>query len=327
MIRVEVPVPLTDQLNRGSVSKRCYPWDQTVVDWSVPIDEDHDYMPSGFSFLDGTRLGERLSARERSYITRWEFTRLMRNQTQGEHILNQALLGILYHIDPYDPAYRYILHEITEESQHMAMFNQWVRYNPDIRTHGLGQDQLGTWISAATPVVATRFPALLWMLTYLFEVFGDQMARSAAADPNPNLHPIVRQLMKAHVIEEARHVTFAREWLESLHGKMSPLGRRALSRVAEEVLGTVLRLNFPFVPLLWSEQIRPWVPRKAFRRAMQSEHRRRLIQAQVGAAALVLRDIGILRERTLSKWDHSGFLPRAYLTRKPVFVPAAEEAA
>lgn len=327
MIRVEVPIPLSDQLNRGSVRKRCYPWDEAVIDWSVPIDDEHDYMPSGFSFLDGTAMRDRLSPRERSFVTRWEFTRLMRNQTQGEHILNQALLGILYHIDPYDPAYRYILHEVTEESQHMAMFNQWVRYNPDVRTHGLGQDELGTWISAATPVVATRFPALLWMFTYLFEVFGDQMARAAAADPNPRLHPVVRQLMRAHVIEEARHVAFAREWLESLHAKMSPLARRSLARVAEETLAAVLRLKFPFVPLLWSDQISPWVSRNAFRRALQSRHRRALIQAQTGAAAVVLRDMGIVRERTLTKWNRSGLLPREYLTRKPVFTAEGRNAA
>lgn len=327
MLEVEVPAPLTDRLNQGSVKKRCYPWDEAVIDWSVPIDDEHDYMPTGFSFLDGTALRERLSARQRSYVTRWEFTRLMRNQSQGEHILNQALLGILYHIDPYDPAYRYILHEVTEESQHMAMFNQWVRSNPDIRTHGLGQDALGTWVSAATPVIATRFPALLWMLTYLFEVFGDQMARSAAADPNPRLHPIVRQLMKAHVIEEARHVTFAREWLESLHAKMSPFARRSLARTAEETLAGVLRLKFPFVPLFWSDQIASLVSRKAFRRALQSPHRRALIQAQTGAVAVVLRDMGIVRDATLTKWDRTGLLPRAYLTRKPVFTPTSEEAA
>ena len=319
MIRVEVPVPLTDRLNRGSVVKRCYPWDETVVDWSIPIDDAHDYMPSGFSFIDGTDLGERLTPAQRSYVTRWEFTRLMRNQAQGEHILNQALLGLLYHIDPYDPAYRYILHEVAEESQHMAMFNQWVRLNDDIRTHGMGQDEMGTLVSMATPLLATRFPALLWTLTWLFEVFGDQMARVATADPNPRLHPVVRQIMKAHVIEEARHVTFAREWLERLHAQMSAAGRRALARVTEEVLAMVLRLNFPFVPLLWSPQIRSLVSRRDFRRAMQSPHRRALMQTQVGAVASVLREEGIIRQRTLDQWDRSGRLPRAFLTRKPSF--------
>ncbi len=309
MIRVEVPRDFSETLNRGSVAKRCYPWDVNVIDWSAPIDDEHEYMPSGFSFLHGSELEPRLSLKERSFLTRWEFTCLMRNQTQGEHILNQALLGVLYHIDPYDPAYRYMLHEVAEECQHMSMFNDWVRLNSDIRTRGLGQDQLGTAVSVLTPVIATRFPALLWTLTFLFEVFGDQMARRAASDPNKRLHPIVRQLMKAHVIEEARHVAFAREWLVRLLETMRPASRRALARVTETTLATILRLNFPFVPLFYSAQIRPLVSRRAFRRALQSPHRRELLQRQVGGAVAVLREIGVVRERTLRRWDRSGRLP------------------
>lgn len=323
MIPVDVPASLSERLNRGSVSKRCYPWDEDVIDWSVPIDDEHDYMPSGFSFLDGTPLREKLTERQRSFVTRWEFTRLMRNQSQGEHILNQALLGVLYHVDPYDPAWRYLLHEVAEECQHMSMFNDWVRRNADIRTHGLGQDQFGTGVSVLTPVLATRFPALLWMMTYLFEVFGDQMARAAASDANARLHPIVRQLMQAHVIEEARHVTFAREWLSRLHARMSRPGQLALAVTAEQILATVLRLKFPFVPLLWSGQIAPWVSRRDFRRAMRSEHRRALIQAQVGSAAVVLLELGVVRPRTLDRWDATGLLPRHRVSRRPLFEPRA----
>ena len=311
MIRVEVPGDFSEKLNRGSVSKRCYPWDVNVIDWSAPIDDDHDYMPSGFSFLDGSHLEGRLSPRQRSFLTRWEFTCLMRNQTQGEHILNQALLGVLYHIDPYDPAYRYMLHEVAEECQHMSMFNDWVRRNSDIRTRGLGQDQFGTLVSMSAPLVATRFPAMLWSLTFLFEVFGDQMARAAAGDRNERLHPIVRQLMRAHVIEEARHVAFAREWLKRLLPKMRAPSRMVLSSTTETALSLILRLNFPFVPLLYSSQIAPLVSRRDFRRALQSEHRRDLLQRQVGGAAAVLREFGVVRERTLRRWDRRGLLPMA----------------
>lgn len=86
-----------------------------------------------------------------------------------------------------------------------------------------------------------------------------------------------------------------------------------------KVLATVLRLNFPFVPLLWSEQIRPLVSRRAFREAMGSGYRRRLMQTQVGAVTLVLRDMGIVRKPTLAKWDRSGLLPSRFLTHKPTF--------
>ena len=309
MIRVDVPPDFTETLNRSSVTKRCYPWDVNVIDWSAPIDDEHDYMPTGFSFVDGTELERTLSPEQRSFVTRWEFTSLMRNQTQGEHILNQALLGVLYHIDPYDPAYRYLLHEVAEECQHMSMFNDWVRRNSDIRTQGMGQDQMGPLVSVLTPVVASRFPALLWAMTFLFEVFGDHMARAAARDPSPRLHPIVRQLMRAHVIEEARHVAFAREWLQRLYERMSAPGKRALAVIAESTLAAILRLNFPFVPLFYSAQLQPLVSRRAFRRALQSDHRRALLQSQVGSAVVVLRGVGVIRERTLERWHRRGMLP------------------
>ncbi len=89
------------------------------------------------AFLAGTPLWERLDGPARSFVTRWEATQMLRNAGVGEHILNQALLALVRHTNPYDPAWRYMLHEVAEECQHMAMFNAWVRLNSDIRTKGL----------------------------------------------------------------------------------------------------------------------------------------------------------------------------------------------
>jgi len=232
MISVQVEPGYSDKLNQASAHRRAFPWDAKVIDWSAPIDSKHLYMPDQYSFLYGTPLWDRLTFEQRSYVTRWEFTQLMRNAGAGEHLLNQAILSVLHHANPYDPGWRYMLHEVAEECQHMAMFNEWIRLNPDIKTKGLNDDRWGLVASVLTPVFATQFPVFFWTLTMLLEVVGDDLGRAQAKNESGTLHPIVQQLGKAHQLEEVRHIAFAREWVEHAMPKMSQTQRVLLSETS-----------------------------------------------------------------------------------------------
>lgn len=305
-IRVHVEPDFSNRLNNSSANVRFYPYDDDVIDWSVPIDDQHVYIPEGYSFVEGTPLEKTLSQSELSFVTRWEVTNFMRNNHIGEHLLNQALLAVVHKTNPYDPAWRYMLHEVAEECQHMKMFNQWVRINPDIRTKGLGQHAWGVLASMLTPPIATGFPALLWTLTLTFEVFGDDFARVSARDRRGTLHPIIRQIGKTHMVEEARHIAFAEDWLRHQVPKLPKVQRLALNVTVETILAAALRLG---LPERYSSQLAPYVTYESFKSAMNSDHRKHLIQRIYRPLAAKLVNLGVIRERALTSWDQSGLLP------------------
>lgn len=158
MLVVDVPAPVAERLNAASARRRWYPFDDDVIDWSVPLTDEWAYMPAGQSVFDESGVLARLGPSERSFVERWEITQLMRNVAHGEHLLNQGILAMLWTIDPYDPSYRYLLHEVAEECQHMAMFNQWVRINSDIETVDAGETGWGKTIADFTQDIAVKLP-------------------------------------------------------------------------------------------------------------------------------------------------------------------------
>lgn len=308
MISVQVQKDYSEKLNHASAHRRAFPWDSGVIDWTAPIDDRHLYMPDAYSFLYGTPLWEKLSFAQRSFVTRWEFTQLMRNAGAGEHLLNQAILSVLHHANPYDPGWRYMLHEVAEECQHMAMFNEWVRLNPDIRTKGLNDDRWGLVASVLTPVFATQFPVFFWTLTMLLEVVGDDLGRAQARNETGTLHPIVQQLGKAHQLEEVRHIAFARVWVENAMPKMSKGQRTALSETVERITTFILKFG---LRLPYSRQIEPYVSYGEFKDALRSEHRRVMFQKQARPCVKQLVELGIVREKTRRAWERSGLMPEA----------------
>lgn len=306
MIAVQSRPELSERLNRASVSKRRYPWDADVVDWSVPLDDAHLYMPEEYSiFYASPALWQRLDTPARSFVTRWELTQLMRNSGKGEHLLNQAILSILHHTSQYDPGWRYMLHEVAEECQHMAMFNSWVRLNADIQTKGLGDDSWGLVASVLTPIIATNFPVLFWTLTMLFEVTGDDLAHAQAKDAAGNLHPIVRQMGQAHLIEEARHISFAKDWVRHGFPKMSRAAQLGLRETAERILDQTLKLGFN---LPYSRQLEPYCSYAEFKAALKTDHRRAIFSRQVRPTVDDLAELRVVRRRAVTRWERAGLL-------------------
>ena len=187
LIDIEVDRRTADRLNAVSARRRYFPFADEIIDWSVPLSDDWSYMPDGHSVLSGSGLLERLAPAERSFVERWEMTQLMRNIAHGEHLLNQGILAILWVTDPMDPSYRYLLHEVAEECQHMAMFNEWVRRNDDIVAADMGEALWGKAAGDGTEDLAMRLPAAFWVNVLLFEFVGDDFNHALKADPDGRL--------------------------------------------------------------------------------------------------------------------------------------------
>jgi len=296
---VRVDDRLTDRLNIASARKRRYPFDDDVIDWSVPMSSDYVYMPEGSSFLHGTAVWERLSDTERSHVTRWEVTQILRNAGHGEHILNQGILAMLWHTDPYEPAWRFMLHEVAEECQHMAMFNEWVRRNDDMRTWSIARGRRGTGAALLAQLVAPRMPELFWVYVLLFEAVGDLVNDAFVRDRSDRLHPTLRQLMRAHRIEEARHIAFAVRWIENGVPKLSPARRWLLQRATERTLLWLSRLP-RLMPVAYSEQLAPYLSKEEFEAAVTDPRYTEHVGRHLQPVAEVLIECGALHPQRIA---------------------------
>jgi hypothetical protein len=309
LVEIDVPSKVADRLNTASAKRRWYPFDDTVIDWSIPLTGDWAYMPKGHSIFSESGILERLSAQDRSFVERWEMTQGMRNVAHGEHLLNQGILAMLWHIDPYDPNYRYLLHEVAEECQHMAMFNQWVRINSDIKTRDAGEEQWAKTMADFTQDMAIRLPEAFWANVLLFEFVGDYFnqamrANGGVGDDGRPLHPILVQIGIAHTSEEARHISYARKWLEMGMPKLEEDKVKEIQGIIE--FGAQLLIERrTFLPIRYSRQLEPYLSKEEFEANKGVSPASKAMLRQLKKLLDEFESLRVVSSEKMRKWEDS----------------------
>ncbi|MHB8680856.1 MAG: diiron oxygenase [Acidimicrobiales bacterium] len=311
MVVVDVPQAVAERLNTASARRRWYPFDDDVIDWSVPLTAEWAYMPAGHSVFTDSGLPERLSTEDRSFLERWEITQLMRNVAHGEHLLNQGILAMLWRVDPYDPSYRYLLHEVAEECQHMAMFNHWVRINSDIETVDAGEMGWGKMIADFTEDLALRLPEAFWVNVLLFEFVGDDFNQAMRSDEEGrgsdgrSLHPILVGIGRAHTGEEARHIAYARQWLREGMPGLDEEQVLEIQRLAE--FGTQQLIDRQtFLPIRYTDQLAPFLTEDEFTAARGVSPARRAMLRQLRKLLEEFASLRIVSAEAMARWDEVG---------------------
>ncbi|MGO8957673.1 MAG: AurF N-oxygenase family protein [Streptosporangiaceae bacterium] len=178
----------------------------TEIDWAVPLDESRYAMPARRVSLYGTPLWDRLSDAKRKELSRHEVASIACVGIWFETILMQMLVRHAYDGDPTTSHVQYAYTEIADECRHSVMFARFVKKMgaPHYQLDPLGQF-LGRLFKATSNGPLT-FSAALFV-----EELLDQMQREAMADDQ--VEPFTRAVARIHVIEEARHMRYAREEL------------------------------------------------------------------------------------------------------------------
>lgn len=125
-----------------------------------------------------------------------------------EGILKRGILEFINRLPDDAPEIRYAYHEVIEEAQHSLMFHEFVR------RAGL-EVPLPRILTLAEPQVmrfSRRFPELFFMLVLSGEDPIDWTQRKALQDGREH-HPLLERVIKIHITEEARHMSFARHYL------------------------------------------------------------------------------------------------------------------
>ncbi len=312
MLTVDVPDRVAERLNTASASRRWYPFDADVIDWSVPLTDDWCYMPAGQSVFSDSGIFERLDVADRAFLERWEMTQNMRNVAHGEHLLNQGILAMLWTVDPYDPSFRYLLHEVAEECQHMAMFNHWVRLNADIQTVSAGEAAWGKTAADFTQDIAVRLPEAFWVNVLLFEFVGDDFNQAMKANPGlaassdgRPMHPILVGIGLAHTAEEARHIAYARRWLHEGMPGLDDDQVREVQQLAELGAQALIDRN-SFLPIRYTEQLAPYLTKEEFVAARGVSPASRAMLRQLKKLLDEFESLRIVRPETMRRWEDAG---------------------
>lgn len=305
LLELDVDPLLAERLNSASARRRYFPFSDDVIDWSVPLTDEWSYMPAEHSVFAGSSVLEGLSVGERAFVERWEMTQLMRNIGHGEHMLNQGILSMLWITDPMDPSYRYLLHEVAEECQHMAMFNHWVRINDDIVAAGVDEAEWGQPAAAAAEVMAQELPEAFWVRVLLFEFVGDDLNQSMRLGAPDGLHPILVQIGKVHTAEEARHINYARSWLDNGMPKLDEAQRAEVQRTTRENAQSLIDRR-ALLPVRWSDQLSPFMSRDAFTAARSASTARERTMGQLKQLLDEFEEIGAIDASTMRTWEDSG---------------------
>ena len=162
----------------------------------------------------------------------------MKAGLQFENILERGLLEYAFGLPDHSPEFRYAYHEVIEESQHSLMFQEFVNRS-GLDTPGLTWDlQVG---ARQVLRMARRFPALFFVFVLGGEDPIDHVQRKLLRSDR-ELHPLSERIMRIHVTEEARHLSFARQYLRREVPALGAAKRQVIANGAPMILATMAQV-------------------------------------------------------------------------------------
>jgi hypothetical protein len=215
-----------------------------------------------------------------------------------EGVLKRGLLEHATTLPAGSPELRYVYHEVIEEAQHSLMFQEFA-----------GRAGYGTVPKLPRQAVvgsrrvvkmARPFPELFFIFVLGGEDPIDHMQRETLRQKDKVLHPLLERIMRIHVTEEARHLSFARHWLKRSVPKLGPIRRTILSFGAPMILGEMGGLMLKPSKALVEEY---GIPKDVLREAYDDNP-----EFQEGAAVsmrkvrMLCRDLGLINPLSRRLW-------------------------
>lgn len=260
----------------------------TEVDWETPLDKDFHGASPEWSTLYGTGYWQEMTDAQRKELTRQEAASVASTGIWFEMILQQMVLRDIYAKDPTDDRFQWALTEIAEECRHSIMFARGAQKlgAPPYRPHRVAVE-----LGRAFKTVA--FGEAAYAAILVAEEVLDVMQRDWMRDER--VVPFVRTINNIHVVEESRHMKFARDET-----------RRHLSRA-----GRVRRHFNAFVVAIASyyivtSMVNPKVyenagldEERALREAKANEHHKSMMRSSCSGLMEFLASAGLLTRPAL----------------------------
>ncbi len=215
-----------------------------------------------------------------------------------EGVLKRGLLEHATTLPAGSPELRYVYHEVIEEAQHSLMFQEFAGR----AGHGTVPKLPRQAVVGSRRVVkmARVFPELFFIFVLGGEDPIDHMQRETLRNKEKELHPLLERIMRIHVTEEARHLSFARHWLKRSVPQLGVVRRTILSFAAPMILGEMGGLMLKPSDALVKEYR---IPKDVLREAYDDNP-----EFQQGAAVsmrkvrVLCRDLGLINPLSKRLW-------------------------
>ncbi|HWU09376.1 MAG TPA: diiron oxygenase [Streptomyces sp.] len=267
------------------------------LDWDSPAEDGKWFWPPELVSLYDTPLWRKMSEEQRMDLARHEAASLASLGIWFEIILMQLLVRHIYDKSVTSKHVRYALTEIADECRHSMMFARMIEwgggpsYPVPRRYHNLAR------VLKTISTTPGSFAA-----TLLGEEILDWMQRLTF--PDERVQPLVRGVTRIHVVEEARHVRYAREELRR-QMVTAPRWERQLTRLNCGEAARVFSVCF----------VNPQVyenvgldRHEAVAQVRASGHRAEVMQTGAKRLTDFFDDIGVLNGVGRRLWKSSGLL-------------------
>src|SRR5829696_268753 len=266
----------------GSAAKKSY--DPVVdIDWAAPLPDGLYGLSPEWSTLYGTPMWNSLSEEQRVTLTIHEYCSISGVGIFFECLLMQLVLKDIYGEDPAQPHVQWVLTEIADECRHSVMFARTAE------TFGAPSYQPPTSILRLGKAFVKRFdgPAAYAAILVAEEIL-DIFQRDLMKDER--VQPLTRTTSRIHVVEEARHMRFARE---EVARRTPELGRWQLRRhrTAVATVAAIVADNLVQPEIYASVGLDPRTAKAA---ARANEHYAAKLRDASGGLVAFLRGVGLI---------------------------------
>ncbi|MDZ4825223.1 MAG: diiron oxygenase [Actinomycetota bacterium] len=264
----------------------------TEVDWDISIDDSAFHLPPEVLPLYGTEAWQAMSEQERIAYSRHETAALCGAGIWFENVLMQAVLRHLQELPVTDPAHRYLLVEVADECRHSMMFGEFIR-----------RADTPAYRPAMNPLTVSDLPggrAMSYLLILAVEELLDHINRATMRDER--VHPVSRKIAKVHVLEEARHVSFAKSYLSEVWPMLDEETRTTISALAPDLVAVVADLSvddavYDHLGIEGGAAM-----------ARANPHHQAVVVAGLGKLTAFLAHIGVIDAVNLPGWRARGLL-------------------
>lgn len=255
----------------------------TEVDWDTPLDKDFHGASPEWSTLYGTAYWNELTDAQRKELTRQEAASVASTGIWFEMILQQMVLRDLYAKDPTDAGFQWALTEVADECRHSIMFGRGAQKlgAPAYRPHRAA-------IELGRAFKTLAFGETAYAAILVAEEVLDVMQRDWMRDAR--VVPFVRTINNIHVVEESRHMRFARDEVRKR--------LRKAGRVRRQISSFVIAVA---AYVIVTSMVRPQVYThagldrdRAVREAKANEHHKSMMRSSCSGLMDFLASAGLL---------------------------------
>ncbi|KWX66100.1 diiron oxygenase [Mycobacterium sp. NAZ190054] len=294
---------LLEVLSAGSVRRRFDPyldiaWDSPEM--ALDPDDPRWVLSPNVDPLGATAWYQSQPLDRQIEIGRWRTLNTVKVGAAFETILIRGLMAFIMKLPNNSPEFRYALHEMTEECNHIQMFQELInRSGTDVPGMRPLFRRLSPYIGLFGQWMPIGFMAGILAGEEPIDHFQKALLREGAELP-----PAVLRTMQIHVAEEARHISWAHEFMKT-HAPTMSWRMRAFACLAFPLVLRWLSHEIMAPPKSFREQFD--IPEEVIKEAFwRSPHSRKILVGYFAETRALSEEIGLRNRVGRWAWKRCG---------------------